>query len=80
MQSKDAAKVYGEGRGMINCSECGKFISHDWSNLSHMCSDCGYDWKATAEVESDPELSAILLAEGNPSEYVSQEPLLEDKE
>jgi len=58
---------------MINCSECGKFISPDWGNLAYMCymcSECGYDWKATAEVESDPELSAILLAEGDPSEYV----------
>lgn len=25
---------------MINCSECGKFISHAWSNLSEICDDC----------------------------------------
>lgn len=28
------------GERMINCEECGKFISHDWSNLPHICSDC----------------------------------------
>ena len=25
---------------MITCIKCGGFISYDWSNLSHECSDC----------------------------------------
>ena len=26
---------------MITCAKCGAFISHDWSNLQTLCSDCG---------------------------------------
>ena len=25
---------------MINCRNCGAFISHDWSNLSELCDEC----------------------------------------
>lgn len=25
---------------MINCDKCGKFISHDSSNLPYLCDDC----------------------------------------
>ena len=27
-------------KDMINCRKCGRFISHDWSNLSYLCEDC----------------------------------------
>ena len=25
---------------MINCESCGRFISHDWSNLLYKCDTC----------------------------------------
>lgn len=34
---------------MINCVKCGRFISHDWSNLSHTCDVCGGDTTTTGE-------------------------------
>jgi len=39
---------------------------NDWSILQ----DAIDDWKATAEVESNPKLAKILMMKGNPSQYV----------
>lgn len=41
-------------------------LSGDWDTVEELIQD----WKATAEVESNPQLAKALLNEGNPSEYV----------
>lgn len=41
-------------------------LTNDWDSLECLIED----WKATAEVESNPGLSKELLAEDNPAEYV----------
>lgn len=41
-------------------------ITDDWTQLEYLIQD----WKATAEVESDPELTKALTEKGSPKEYV----------
>ena len=41
-------------------------VTGNWTQLEHLLED----WKATAEVESNPLLAKALLSEEDPSEYV----------
>ena len=41
-------------------------LSNDWDAVEYLIQD----WKATAEIESNPDLSKALLSEDNPAEYV----------
>ena len=47
---------------MITCIKCGKWLSHDWSNLSSICQECAgeladslfsKDWVVMAKVGLD---------------------------
>lgn len=40
--------------------------TNDWSSVEYLLED----WRATAEVESNPTLAKVLLAEEDPLEYV----------
>ena len=41
-------------------------VTGDWAQLEYLIQD----WKATAEVESDPELAKALMEKGDPKAYV----------
>jgi hypothetical protein len=44
-------------------------VTNKWDAVGELLED----WKATAEVEIDPELAMVLTEEDNPGEYVSLE-------
>jgi len=50
---------------LLNCV-MESIVSNDWSPVEYLLED----WRATAEVESNPTLAKALMAKDDPSEYV----------
>ena len=46
---------------MINCSECGGFISCDWSNLSYICDNCQHKIDWVEDLKNDNEFMSGVL-------------------
>ncbi len=62
LQDNEKIKFYTE---LANCTLKAS-VAGNWDKLEILIED----WKATAEVEQDPELARVLLAKGDPSQYV----------
>lgn len=62
LNSKDRVEFHNEFLSCIINSA----ITNDWTLAEYLLED----WKATAEVESNPILAEALLAEADPSKYV----------
>jgi len=65
LHDAEKAAFYNE---LLNCT-IELIITGNWNELELLIED----WKATAEVERDPELVKVLMAEGDSSQYVEVE-------